>query len=113
MAVFSVLDQGPGLSESVKKNLFKKYATGSAREILSGIGGTGIGLAFCKIAVETLQGSIFGDNLPQGGSVFTVKIPMQVRPHTFSRLLANLCSLTAFSAFGTKVLPLFVGKLLQ
>lgn len=110
-AVFSILDQGPGLSESARKNLFKKY-TESSRAVSGGIGGTGIGLAFCKIAVDALQGRISGDNLSQGGSVFTVRIPMQVKPRTSSCLLANLCSLTALSAFISKALFFSVGKLI-
>ncbi len=97
MAVFSVLDRGPGLSESVKENLFKKYASfsqGASR----GIGGAGIGLAFCKIAVEVLGGIISGDNRPGGGSVFTVKIPLNSDSKSGSCLLTVLSALMILAA---------------
>ena len=92
MAVFSVLDRGPGLTQSVKENLFKKYAVGSqgaSREV----GGAGIGLAFCKIAVDVLGGNISGENRPGGGSVFTVRIPLNSDSKSSSCLLTVLSAL--------------------
>ena len=89
-AVFFVLDQGPGLGESVKENLFKKYAGASSRAVSGGIGGAGIGLAFCKIAVAALQGTISGDNSPSGGAIFTVEIPLNLMPNPSSSLPPNL-----------------------
>ena len=95
MAVFSVLDRGPGLSETVKNNLFKKY-TADSQGVSRGIGGAGIGLAFCKIAVNALGGVISGENRPSGGSVFTVKIPLNSDSKASSCLLTVLSALMMF-----------------
>ncbi len=95
MAVFSVLDRGPGLSETVKNNLFKKY-TADSQGVSRGIGGAGIGLAFCKIAAKALGGIISGENRTGGGSVFTVKIPLNSDSKASSCLLTVLPALMMF-----------------
>ena len=92
MAVFSILDRGPGLIQPVKENLFKKYAA-SSQGASRGIGGAGIGLAFCKIAVDVLGGNISGENRPGGGSVFTVRIPLNSDSKSSSCLLTVLSAL--------------------
>ena len=52
--------------------LFQKYEIGTIRE---GINQIGLGLAFCKMAMEAHGGDIsLEDNYPQG-SIFTVNLP--------------------------------------
>ncbi len=67
-----VSDCGPGISSETKRNLFESFATG---EIKPSTGKQfGIGLFFCKMAVEAHGGSIgIEDNAPKG-SVFIVEI---------------------------------------
>jgi signal transduction histidine kinase len=72
---FRVRDQGPGIPVEMREQIFDKYVRlGSGRE--SGTApGKGLGLSFCRIAVQAHGGRIWvEDNQPQG-SVFTVHIP--------------------------------------
>lgn len=69
-----VCDSGPGVPEPFRKSIFEKYvqgpgAPGSARTR------HGLGLAFCRLAVEALGGWIWvEDNLPQG-CCFCLRLP--------------------------------------
>lgn len=84
---FRIVDHGPGISPALRQEVFDKYRTGPATE---GVAQVGIGLAFCKIAVEAHQGSIdITDNVPQG-SIFTVALPDQPSSHPDSVPLAEL-----------------------
>lgn len=66
-----VSDRGPGVSKEFKQSIFEKYEIGG---LIKGASQTGLGLAFCKLAVESHQGQItVAENSPTG-SVFTVEI---------------------------------------
>jgi two-component system sensor histidine kinase/response regulator len=66
-----VADLGVGVSESLRQSIFEKYEVGT---LMKGISQTGLGLAFCKIVVESHEGRItVVDNIPQG-SIFTIEI---------------------------------------
>jgi signal transduction histidine kinase len=51
--IFSITDQGPGVKKGLEDILFGKYIQGSSKMV-----GSGIGLAFCKLAVEAHRGKI-------------------------------------------------------
>ncbi|NIP51108.1 MAG: GHKL domain-containing protein, partial [Gammaproteobacteria bacterium] len=53
----SVVDSGPGIPEDIQERIFQKFTT--ARHEASG---TGLGLAFCKMVVESHGGRIWIDN---------------------------------------------------
>lgn len=69
-----VIDNGPGISESDLKNLFKQHFQGEA-----GLkkGGTGIGLATVHELVELLGGSIQCDSELGKGTTFSVQVPFK------------------------------------
>jgi len=68
-----VLDQGKGVSDEFKHKIFEKYEIGQS---LEGIQQTGLGLAFCKLAVEAHDGKIrVEDNHPQG-AIFIVEFEL-------------------------------------
>jgi signal transduction histidine kinase len=70
----SIADLGPGIALDLRQKIFEKYEIGS---LITGINQIGLGLAFCKIAVEAHSGTIsVTDNQPRG-SIFTVEIPPQ------------------------------------
>jgi PAS domain S-box-containing protein len=66
-----VIDQGPGVSPERTQDIFKKFEIGAVQQNVSQIG---LGLAFCKMAVEAQGGTLaIAPNQPQG-SIFTVEI---------------------------------------
>ncbi len=73
--ILKVIDQGKGVSDSFKEKIFKKYETGVNHTDVSQ---TGLGLAFCQMAIAAHGGKIYvEDNDPQG-SIFTVETPREV-----------------------------------
>ncbi|MDR9402876.1 MAG: HAMP domain-containing sensor histidine kinase, partial [Halothece sp. Uz-M2-17] len=73
--ILQVIDQGKGVSDSFKQKIFKKYETGVQH---SDVNQTGLGLAFCQMAVLAHGGNIYvEDNQPQG-AIFTIEIPRSV-----------------------------------
>ncbi len=71
-----VSDKGYGISPEDQENLFKKFGQGpDARG--GGGNGYGIGLAFCKLAVEAQGGEIGLVSAPGAGSTFWFTLPME------------------------------------
>ncbi len=71
--IIQVADQGTGVRLDLRQIIFEKYETGMSAE---GVTQLGLGLAFCKLAVEAHGGDIrVDDNHPQG-SVFTISLPI-------------------------------------
>jgi len=66
-----VLDQGPGIAKEYRERIFDKYEIGPLRRENVQVG---LGLAFCKMVVDSHGGRIYvADNEPMG-SVFTVEL---------------------------------------
>lgn len=70
--VVTIEDEGPGLSEEVRKHLFEPFH--STR------GSTGLGLAICHGIVAEHGGTIRGENRTEGGARFVVTLPETERP---------------------------------
>ncbi|MBN1936511.1 MAG: PAS domain-containing protein [Anaerolineae bacterium] len=68
----SVADNGPGISPEVQERLFQKFATGDTPGR-----GTGLGLAFCRLAVEAHGGRIWVESEPGKGTTFTFSLPVK------------------------------------
>lgn len=79
-AVFSVEDNGQGLSERTMKNLFKRFYDGDFRKFNTS--GTGIGLSLVNDLVKLHKGTIDVDNRPGSGVKFTVTIPITMSHYT-------------------------------
>ncbi|NIS82336.1 MAG: GAF domain-containing protein [Anaerolineales bacterium] len=69
----SVKDSGPGVSPSDQKRIFEKYARLHQEERPKGIG---LGLAFCRLAVEAHGGSIWVESVEGEGSTFYFTLPL-------------------------------------
>jgi two-component system, sensor histidine kinase and response regulator len=71
-----ITDSGEGIDPIYHKKIFNKFEQVRLSHAGSAVGSSGLGLAFCKMAVEAHDGKISiestGDNT---GSVFTVLIP--------------------------------------
>jgi signal transduction histidine kinase len=72
--VISVQDEGPGIAGEHQASIFDKFvqvAKGKSSEKIS----VGLGLAFCKLAVEAHQGSIWVESEPGRGACFSFSLP--------------------------------------
>ena len=73
-----VADRGPGVPEEYRHIIFDRY-----RQIPRLRGrrrSAGLGLAFCKLAVESHGGEIWVEDHAEGGSVFTFTLPVSHLP---------------------------------
>ncbi|MBN3032919.1 MAG: HAMP domain-containing histidine kinase [Candidatus Saganbacteria bacterium] len=71
-ARFEVADRGPGISRENRARLFKKY---SRLENTGSRPGAGLGLYFCKLAVELHGGRIGVESKPGHGARFFFTLP--------------------------------------
>lgn len=69
----AVSDTGEGIAESDKNRIFEKFARLSTKE---GPQGLGLGLAFCRLAVEANGGEIWVESEPGKGSTFKFRLPV-------------------------------------
>jgi signal transduction histidine kinase len=66
-----VSDTGPGIPAELRPRLFQKFATGPTKQK-----GSGLGLAFCKLAVEAHGGQIWVESKAGQGSQFGFTLPV-------------------------------------
>lgn len=69
---FAVLDEGPGVPEDEQDRIFDMFVTLKTERHRKS---TGLGLAFCRMAVEAHGGRIGVGNVPGGGSRFWFALP--------------------------------------
>jgi NtrC-family two-component system sensor histidine kinase KinB len=68
-----VKDDGPGIPGSEQERIFDKYTRLHAKE---GPKGIGLGLAYCRLAVEAHNGRIWVESEPGEGSSFCFTLPV-------------------------------------
>ena len=69
--VFTIEDQGPGLSEDAQKHIFDKFYQADSSHKQEG---NGLGLALVKRILTIEKGQVGAENLPEGGCRFTVTL---------------------------------------
>ena len=69
--VFTIEDQGPGLSEESQKHIFDKFYQADSSHKQEG---NGLGLALVKRILAIEKGHITAENIPEGGCRFTVTL---------------------------------------
>jgi signal transduction histidine kinase len=74
-ALFSVTDQGSGIPELIKSQIFKKFYSVDSSDTRKGTG-TGLGLAICREIVESHGGKIWIDDT-QTGAKISFSIPLE------------------------------------
>jgi signal transduction histidine kinase len=67
--IVKIMDNGQGISEEVKANIFTPNFTTKSS-------GTGLGLAMCKRIIEQSEGEIWFETQLEKGTAFFVKLPM-------------------------------------
>jgi signal transduction histidine kinase len=71
--VFTVADTGIGIPLEYRQRIFDRF---TRLENANGVKGTGLGLAFCKLAVEAHGGRIWVESEVDQGSQFKFALPM-------------------------------------
>ena len=69
-AVVEFRDTGSGFPTENTETMFKPFFTTKDK-------GTGLGLAICSDIIERYHGRITAENAPEGGSIFTVYLPLE------------------------------------
>ncbi|MCK5546542.1 MAG: HAMP domain-containing histidine kinase [Rhodospirillaceae bacterium] len=72
--VIRVIDRGRGVPEGEREAIFERFRRADRRA-----GGTGLGLAIVKSVAEAHGGSVGVSDAPEGGSVFTISFPHQIK----------------------------------
>jgi heavy metal sensor kinase len=75
-ARLSVADSGPGIPPEALGRIFERFFRADDARSQSLVAGSGLGLAVAAWIVEAHGGSIDARNRPEGGSLFTVKLPL-------------------------------------
>ena len=70
-----VIDQGPGISDDYKSEVFDKFKVVALKK--AGVTQVGLGLFFCRLVVEAHQGKIWVENNVPLGSIFNFEIPAE------------------------------------
>ncbi|MEM8857469.1 MAG: HAMP domain-containing sensor histidine kinase, partial [Chloroflexota bacterium] len=66
-----IKDTGPGISSNLTSHIFEKFATGDHEQ-----SGSGLGLAFCKMAIEAHDGEIEVEETSSNGTTFKFTLPL-------------------------------------
>ncbi len=69
-----IMDRGVGFPESELSSVFNKFYRGKDAKA----GGTGLGLSIVKGFIEAHKGTVTAENRQNGGSVFTIKLPVEI-----------------------------------
>ncbi|MDE1835368.1 MAG: PAS domain S-box protein [Euryarchaeota archaeon] len=80
-AVVIISDSGKGIAPEALPHIFEPFFTTKEEGK-----GTGLGLAICHGIVQSHQGTILAENIPQGGAAFTIRIPLRTPPPPGSTL---------------------------
>jgi signal transduction histidine kinase len=73
---FNIIDQGKGISKEWENKVFEKYSQVQASKVGELASGSGIGLTFCRIAVELLGGHIWLKSIVDQGTTVTFSLPL-------------------------------------
>ncbi|EDT40716.1 hybrid sensor histidine kinase/response regulator [Burkholderia ambifaria] len=108
LLLMSVEDTGIGMTPEQQERLFSAFSQGDA-SIHRRFGGTGLGLALCKLLAQALGGSIHAESTPNVGSRFTVRLPTGsptiARPDPAAFAGETILFLSADEAWHTFALP--------
>ena len=75
MTEIRVIDEGLGVPAELRRRIFDKYTRADDGGQAGDSTGRGLGLAFCRLAVESHGGQILLDENTPRGSIFTVRLP--------------------------------------
>jgi signal transduction histidine kinase len=84
MTVLRIADEGPGIPEAWADRVFEKYGQVEARKSGAAVG-SGLGLTFCRLAVEAQGGRIWVEKGYSRGTRIAFTLPRQREQKQFGR----------------------------
>jgi signal transduction histidine kinase len=72
----TVSDSGEGIAPEDRDRIFERFFQGDLKRRKRGAKGSGLGLTFCRLAVEAHGGEIAVGEGPDGGAAFTFTLPV-------------------------------------
>lgn len=79
MLTFSVIDQGRGIPKEWADKVFDKFTQVEAHKTGGTVVGSGLGLTFCRQAVESLGGHIWLESKVDKGTTISFTLPMSAQ----------------------------------
>jgi signal transduction histidine kinase len=73
----SISDSGPGIPKNMQRQIFDKFSRVKYSDVPKGVG---LGLAFCRLAVEAHNGRIWVESDVGSGSNFIFSLPLEAQP---------------------------------
>jgi signal transduction histidine kinase len=77
---FWVRDDGEGIPPDLLPRVFDRFVVGASDDAPQRRYDTGLGLTFCKMAVEAHGGTIQAESQPGKGSTFSFRLPLRAAP---------------------------------
>ncbi len=74
----SVVDEGPGIPRDCQDRIFDKFFQADSRKTTGRKMSVGLGLAFCKLAVDAHGGDIWVESEAGRGARFSFSLPLRV-----------------------------------
>jgi two-component system OmpR family sensor kinase len=75
-AIVEVADDGPGIPEGLREQVFDRFVRGTGPADTAAGGGTGLGLAIVRAVANSHGGKVEASPSPRGGALFTVTLPL-------------------------------------
>jgi two-component system, OmpR family, sensor kinase len=81
-AVVEVADDGPGIPESAREQVFNRFVRGLGPSDTAAGAGTGLGLAIVSAVATSHGGSVEAAESSSGGALFSARIPLAAKDRT-------------------------------
>jgi two-component system OmpR family sensor kinase len=89
-AMVEVADDGPGIPESMRTQVFDRFVRGTGPADTARGTGTGLGLAIVSAVAESHGGSVMAEESKTGGARFVARIPLAEAPKRAAKPLEAL-----------------------
>ena len=106
---FRIRDNGIGMSEEFQKTIFEAF-TRERTSTVSGIRGTGLGMAITKNLVDMMGGTISVSSAEGKGSEFVVQLPCRISKASGTKAPAASQDTAADSGAGQEEVSCFTGR---
>ena len=89
-ARIEVADDGPGIPDEMREDVFERFVRGAGPADTAKGGGTGLGLAIVRAVAESHGGRVSAETSPLGGALISVSLPAEKSEGAVSHSLETL-----------------------